>query len=490
VKLCVLHSLYDRSLSPMGPHDAVTCTPAHFTNAHTFHHTGLHKATAIAELRRLLGPDGGGFDAFVNLCDGAWDEDRAGVEVVIELERQHAAFTGSGSMFYEPSRDAMKQACLSVGVDTPAHVVVTAPDEIEEALDVLRFPMIVKHPSSYSSIGMGRDARCTTASELRAQVTKNLGAFGGALVEEFVEGREFTVLVADPRASEARPRTWVPVEFAFPEGESFKHFDLKWIEHGSMLASPVRDDALATRLTDEAARFFEALGGTGYGRTDVRMDRDGRLFTLEINPNCGIFYPREAFGSADFILDASPGGHAAFFEHVLETGLARRDRGRPRVRLRRSKIHGFGLVAARDLPTGEIVQHGEAQPVRLVTRSWVERTWSAAERTWFHDYAWPLTDEVFAIWPEAPDAWRPMNHSCDPNTWLDGLDLVARRPIRRGEPITIDYATFCGPTLRTFECACGALPCRGLVRGTDGRLPALRERFGDHVSDFVRRSRA
>ena len=37
-----------------------------------------------------------------------------------------------------------------------------------------------------------------------------------------------------------------------------------------------------------------------------------------------------------------------------------------------------------------------------------------------------------------------------------------------------------------FDCSCGAVCCRGVVRGSDYQLPELIERYGDHVSDFIR----
>ena len=80
------------------------------------------------------------------------------------------------------------------------------------------------------------------------------------------------------------------------------------------------------------------------------------------------------------------------------------------------------------------------------------------------------------------------NHSCDPNTWLDGLDVIARRDIARGAAITMDYATFSGPGMEPFDCRCGTALCRRVIRGDDCRLPELRERYRDHVSDYVKRA--
>ena len=43
-----------------------------------------------------------------------------------------------------------------------------------------------------------------------------------------------------------------------------------------------------------------------------------------------------------------------------------------------------------------------------------------------------------------------LNHSCDPNTWFDGEEiLVARREINTDDEITFDYAT-CDTNVSTF----------------------------------------
>ena len=40
--------------------------------------------------------------------------------------------------------------------------------------------------------------------------------------------------------------------------------------------------------------------------------------------------------------------------------------------------------------------------------------------------SYPVSEQVCAVWSEQPDRWRPVNHSCDPNLWLAGLDYVLR----------------------------------------------------------------
>ena len=236
--------------------------------------------------------------------------------------------------------------------------------------------------------------------------------------------------------------------------------------------------------------MFSALACSGYGRCDLRMDAAGQLFMLEINPNCGIFYPADSYGSADFALAAAPGGHPAFLQHILECALRRQQRKTPKVAISFEKDRGYFMVAARDLAQGEVLQAGEERPHVLVSLARVEREWSPQQQQWFAQYAWPLTDDLHVMWGERPEDWQPIEHSCEPSAWLSGLDLVARRPLAAGEPVTMDYATFCGPRMLAFACHCGAEACRGVIRGSDHLLTDLQQWYGDHVSDFVRRARA
>jgi len=89
------------------------------------------------------------------------------------------------------------------------------------------------------------------------------------------------------------------------------------------------------------------------------------------------------------------------------------------------------------------------------------------------------------MWSNKPSEWRPMNHSCDPNLWFIGLDMVARRAISKGEQIHMDYATFCGDNMQTFDCLCNSKDCRKKITGQDYLLPNLEEKYGDHVSPWV-----
>ena len=61
--------------------------------------------------------------------------------------------------------------------------------------------------------------------------------------------------------------------------------------------------------------------------------------------------------------------------------------------------------------------------------------------------------------------WRYLNHSCEPNACLRGVELVALRDIAEGTEITFDYNTTEWDMAHPFRCLCGTPSCVGVVRG-------------------------
>lgn len=207
---------------------------------------------------------------------------------------------------------------------------------------------------------------------------------------------------------------------------------------------------------------------------------------LEINPNCSVFYPPDAPGGADAVLQGIPGGHEEFLETILADALARQQANRRSYVVQfGGEETGYAMYAATSIAPGEPISRGEEQPHRLVTRSHARTTWPPRELRWLEQYGYPLSDDVLVTWSSDPEQWAPINHSCDPNAWLEGLDLVARRPIRAGEEITIDYATFIAETGASFDCNCNAEYCRGTITPHDWQLPGLRDRYAEHCSPYI-----
>jgi len=321
MRICLLTN-QDLLADPF-PSDDWPCDPRPFCPEAQWHVEYLRKRTSVRQVSRLIRQ---GFDVYFNLCDGAADQNIAGIEVVQTLEANGVAFTGATSEFYEPSREAMKAACRAERIATPDYVLARSEEDVERAAETLRFPLFVKHYSSYSSVDLSRRSRVLSPAGLRRQAGKIMSRHGAALIEEYIDGTECTVLVAENPDDPERPKTYTPLQYRFPEGEAFKHSDLKWVEYDRMAVQPVGDPAQDARLRDACARFFLALNGASFGRCDLRVDRDGTPFMLEINPNCGVYYPASDAGSADLCLLHDPEGHAGFTRLLIRAALSRQER--------------------------------------------------------------------------------------------------------------------------------------------------------------------
>jgi D-alanine-D-alanine ligase len=65
------------------------------------------------------------------------------------------------------------------------------------------------------------------------------------------------------------------------------------------------------------------MGGVGYGRCDIRMNEQGELFILEINPNGGIMFMPEEYGPADYMILYDKDGYKGFFDRLFRSAFVR-----------------------------------------------------------------------------------------------------------------------------------------------------------------------
>lgn len=471
MKVCVLqpdystsavdYQQYDppRDLAPLLPGDDV-------------HHVFLNKLTTHRQLRELAR---GGYDIFVNLCEGYPDWEVPGIDVIHVLERLGLPYTGPTPLLFDLPKPLMKYAAYTAGVHTPAHAVATRLDGLDRAVAGLQWPLFVKPAHAGDSLGVHAANLVHDPAALRGVVDAIVGEFGEALIEEYVDGREFTVLVLGAVEEGGEPTALAPVEYCFPPGPRFKTYAHKTSALHPEANVAVQEESLASRLRDAAVRIFRTLGGMGYARLDFRMNDAGDLHFLEINFTCSVFYRDGWEGSADFILAVDGLGQSGFARHIIAEGMARHRRRTPPYDMRGSPVAGYGIFATRALAEGEVVFRGEGRAQRIITARRAA-TWSEADRADFRRYAYPLSEEVFVLWDLDPTRWAPQNHSCEPNTAFDGLDVVAVRPIAPDEELTLDYATIMNEAGEPFDCRCGLAGCRGRIVGMAGNSVTARER--------------
>lgn len=261
------------------------------------------------------------YDVYLNLSDGS-DEDDAGFVLVKTLEALNLPFTGADSNFYNPTREEMQAAAEKHGLHFARGFHAVSEGDLEQA-ENLHYPLIVKHPNSYGSIGLTTQSRVYTFQQLQEQFRRNLNEFGAARVEEFIEGREVSCLVVDNPDDLSNPYAYPPAEVKFPPGESFLHVEVKWMNWDTFIVR-LDDSVLVQAVQDVSRRMYQAMKGTGYARMDIRVRPNGELVILEINPNCGIlYYGADDRSSTDLPISWDGQGHDGFLDRIFRSAILR-----------------------------------------------------------------------------------------------------------------------------------------------------------------------
>ena len=185
---------------------------------------------------------------------------------------------------------AVKAALMDSALPTPYGRVVDT-DAVE---DWNRFPAIVKPAFEHCSLGIDTNAVVLDAKELVDRVAHIRKTFAQpALVEEFIDGREFHVTLW----GNGRIHMLPPAEMDFSAFADVRDrlctFDSKFTPgsrhyEGVELRIPAAlgpEEHSALRRTSQAA--YRQLGCRDFARLDLRL-RDDKFYVLDVNPNADI----------------------------------------------------------------------------------------------------------------------------------------------------------------------------------------------------------
>jgi D-alanine-D-alanine ligase len=228
-----------------------------------------------ALVEAITGAGGRRFDRVFNILHGGDGEN--GVLQGL-LEALGVPYTGSGVLGAALTLDKIrtKQVWLSLGLPTPAYASLERGDDVAAAARKIGLPVIVKPACEGSSVGVSRcfrDADLAAAAELAARYE------GPLLVEQLVQGDEYTVAVL---GTEALPSIRI-----VPAGEYYD-YHAKYVAEDTQYICPGAAGATEQELGSLALAAFFAAGCSGWGRVDFMRDRAGRLWLLEVNTAPGM----------------------------------------------------------------------------------------------------------------------------------------------------------------------------------------------------------
>jgi D-alanine-D-alanine ligase len=239
-------------------------------------------------------------DVVVNFCEGFAGHSRGEAYIAGLLELLGVPYTGCSPECLVLAHDKLrtKQALAAAGVPTAPYWHVPRDSRLrsladaEKLRDHLRHaPLFVKPAAEDASLGIDDHSVVEDWESLERKVHDVQTRYGDALVEPYLDGREFNVgVIALPD-----PRVLPIAEIEFHTSEEFPWpivtYQSKWTSSSQAYrATPVRCPAdvspdLAERIQAVALAAFQAVGCRDYARVDLRLTRAGELFVLEVNAN-------------------------------------------------------------------------------------------------------------------------------------------------------------------------------------------------------------
>ncbi|MDE3059213.1 MAG: ATP-grasp domain-containing protein, partial [Bacteroidota bacterium] len=185
----------------------------------------------------------------------------------------------------------VKEILSYYGIPTPRSVLIRKLP-LENGEHHLDFPLIVKPSFEDASLGIDNKSVVYSWNELEQRVKFVLEEFNQpCLVEEYIEGREINVAILGNAEPAALPLSEIDFS-SLPEG--YPHivsYNSKWIKGSiefdcTIPVCPAPLEKITEKKVKEfALRAYKILGLRDYARVDIRLDRNGKPFVIEVNPN-------------------------------------------------------------------------------------------------------------------------------------------------------------------------------------------------------------
>lgn len=240
-------------------------------------------------------------DIVFNIVEGLRGESREAHFPAL-CEMLGIPYTGSGVLTLATclEKARAKEVLAHHGIATAPFQVMRRPDEPLNA--DLRFPLIVKLLHEGSSMGLSESSIVHDSDALRRQIEAVWQVYREPLlIEEFIQGREFTVGLLGNETPQVLPIA----EYVFDDPYGIVLFDpddpvvevLAVVRDEALPAFPDThttvcpvdlDAELEARIQDTALATYRVLGLRDWGRMEMRLGPDGQLHVLDVNPIAGI----------------------------------------------------------------------------------------------------------------------------------------------------------------------------------------------------------
>lgn len=225
-----------------------------------------------------------------NLFEGFCDQPETEARVATTLCELGITYTGCWADVLKLALDKarVKEILQEAGLTTPDFQLLNP-----ETIDTfnLDFPCIVKPRADDASNGITADSLVYDFASLERQVRLVSRSFrSGALIERFIDGREFNATVMGNSQIEVLPASEIVYSLE-PNTPPILTYAAKWdtkssYYKGTKVVCPARiNQQERHKIIDTVISVFKLIVSNGYARVDMRMDKGGNLNVIEVNPN-------------------------------------------------------------------------------------------------------------------------------------------------------------------------------------------------------------
>ena len=266
-------------------------------------------------------------DVVFNLCESVYGNACLEMHIPALLDLFRIPYTGSSPLTLGLCQDKgkVKDILNSHGILTPRYKIFD--DEIGHLKGNV-FPIIVKPLHEDGSLGISIESVVYNNEALNEQIRYVIKKYHQpALVEEFIDGRELNVGLIETNGKVGTlPISEIDYS-EFPEGvPKICGYEAKWVtqsieyQKSKPICPAPLEWVMQKRVEHIAIKVFKLFGCRDYARVDIRIDQDGKIYVLEINPNPDIS-PESGMARA---IKTQGMTYAEFIRNVLVKALQRR----------------------------------------------------------------------------------------------------------------------------------------------------------------------
>lgn len=247
--------------------------------------SGGYKVKRIGNVLSLLDKiDKLNVDIVFNISEGLTGRNRES-QVPMLLEMARVPFVGADALTLALTLDKVmaKKVFIAEKIPTPKFFEIKNTKSLN--IDHLKFPLIVKPRFEGSSKGLSENSRVENKEGLTAQAEYIVNTYQQpALVEEFISGQEFTVVVIGNGQPEALPIVQIKIDGKLKLNDKFYTFSRITSNRLEYICPAHINNDLKNRISELAIKTYNAVECRDFGRIDFRVDNDGNVYVLEINP--------------------------------------------------------------------------------------------------------------------------------------------------------------------------------------------------------------